>query len=110
MIKAFAVTDIYGASISISVVNYANDNDSLDGARILRIHENGRKEWEPVEEGAYPVKPTFQLGVYEAFAIADALAELRTAVPEVRALRSDYIEERRRVDRLIEALIEVAKG
>jgi hypothetical protein len=111
VIRAWAQPERFGDVIALSLVRTPDAGDFESKPRVLRIGpvEDGyqRSTWEEFEPHA-AVEPTLRLGMHEALALAEALAELQHGTSELRALRADYDAERRRVDRLIDTLSTVA--
>lgn len=116
MIRGYAVQEPFGGAVALSVVMHPAEGDFNNRPMILRLkrwdddHPTvGIDSWEQVEPHER-VEPTLRLSLEAAFALADALGDLRHGSGEVRALRTDYDAERARVDRLLETLSTVATG
>lgn len=114
MIRAYAYQNVLGLgmNVALSLVRHPEVGGYPAEPQILRITRDGdgrqRNEWEVFDPQAEGPEPTLVLRMEEAFALQDALAELRHGTSELRALRKDYDAERGRVDRLIETLGTVA--
>jgi hypothetical protein len=112
MIRAYAQPERFGDVIALSLVRTPDPGDHDGKPRVLRlgVAENGGFQtvtWEDFEPHA-SVEPTLRLGMHEALALAEALADLQHGTAEHRALRKDYDAERARVDKLIDTLSTVA--
>jgi hypothetical protein len=117
MIRAY-VHEPYISSpdtVSVSLVREV-DEPGFHERHILHLlpGEDGRifsRAWEPFETGSLePCAPTLSLGHEEARLIATALIGYFGGVDNERMLRRDYDAERKRVDKLTDAVIEVARG
>ncbi len=80
--------------------------------RILRVVDGsaGVYRWEDLpDERTRDLAPTLQIGDSEARALLEALARHYGGADDVRALRRDYDAERKRVDVLTSALVDVTR-
>lgn len=78
------------------------------GRRILR-YADGHWDWTEVPEGL-EAEPTMRIPEEVGRPLLDALYAAYGGPTDARALRADYDHERKRVDRLIAALIEPPAG
>lgn len=113
MIRGYVVPKLFGDAFALSLVDHAETN-GLTRPMILRLvpdatGDSVRGEWTEFDEHD-TVEPTMHLSAREVFALADAIAEIRSGTSEMRALRADYDAERKRVDRLIDTISTVATG
>lgn len=113
MIRGYVVPKLFGDAFALSLVDHAEPN-GLARPMILRLvpdatGDSVRGEWVEFDEHD-TVEPTMHLSAREVFALADAMAEIRSGTSEMRALRADYDAERKRVDRFIDILGAVATG
>ncbi|MCW2720700.1 hypothetical protein [Pseudonocardia sp.] len=109
MIRAYVGDHGFGFSVGVSLVLHHGD-EHTGPASIMRLGELGETltwEWEEIAPGAQ-VKPTFVLDHGMARALADGLNTHFSGVEDNRALRRDYDAERKRVDKLTDALAGIA--
>lgn len=111
MIRAYIHDNWPGMNVAVSLVQHPQDESVWDGhARILRLGTDLLAAgWEPIEDPSAEIKPTFILGHEEARALLDALAEHYQGASDTRLLRADRDHERGRVDKLLDAVTEIAK-
>lgn len=75
---------------------------------LLRLSEHG-PVWEQVTDPAVVTEPTLKLGHEEARALLDALVRHYEGASDMHAARADLLHERGRVDKLTDAVIDLAK-
>lgn len=114
MIRGYVVPKLFGDNFALSLVDHPEPGYGLARPQILRLvpdatGDSVRGEWVEFDEHD-TVEPTMHLSAREVFALADAVAEVRSGTSEMRALRADYDAERKRVDRFIDILGAVATG
>ncbi|HZP14627.1 MAG TPA: hypothetical protein VFA96_02305, partial [Nocardioides sp.] len=78
------------------------------GRHILCVGPGRERRWEPLTPGAF-AEPTLALDDEEAVLLMNALVSHYQGVDDQRALRKDYDDERRRVDKLTDALVGIAQ-
>lgn len=110
MIRAYIREDFLGMSIAVTLIR--EGDGGLNPPMILRLPEGENRfaRWEnlPEQPGA-DVAPTFKLGEDEARVLLDALTRHFDGAEDTRALRRDYDAERKRVDTLTSALVDVTR-
>jgi hypothetical protein len=114
MIRAYAIPERFGGAFAISLVEHPGDSPLAGQPRILRLTGGGeatsaRCGWETFNADEN-VEPTMILEVPAVLALAQALAEIQAGTADYRALRRDYDDERKRVDRLLDTITAVAAG
>lgn len=117
MIRAYVhETYMFAAdTIAVSILREVNE-PGFHSRHILHLHadDTGRftgRSWDEFEPGSVePIAPTLTLGHEEARLVADALTNFFQGVNDERALRADYDAERKRVDRLIDTVAQIASG
>lgn len=114
MLRGYAVPKLFGDAYAVSLVEHPEAGTVHSRPLILRLvpdatGDSVRGEWVEFDEHD-TVEPTMHLSMREVFALADAIAEIRSGTSEMRALRADYDAERKRVDRLIDSISTVATG
>lgn len=114
MIRGYATPKLFGDAYALSLVEHPEAGSGYNRPMILRLvpdatGDSVRGEWVEFDEHD-TVEPTMHLSAREVFALADAIAEIRSGTSEMRALRADYDAERKRVDRLIDTISAVAAG
>jgi hypothetical protein len=77
--------------------------------RVLHIHGTSAREWEEVDPLAQP-EPTIVLDNDAGHALLDALLRHYQGASDMHTVRSDLLHERKRVDKLTDALIGIAAG
>lgn len=111
MIRAYVHDQHYGDRIAISII--LTQPDDLADKRILRLsvvnHDYVTTSWEAMARDEAP-QPTLQLPHDAAHALLAALTNHYQGVDDQRALRADYDAERKRVDRLIDTVAQIASG
>lgn len=109
VIRAHIHDDVPGMSIDVSLIMHPTDG-SGDPYRILRMPgaDQVYGDWEPIQPGTPVVSPTFRVTSDEGRALLEALAGHFHGTGDALALRCDYNDERKRVDKLTDALISVA--
>jgi hypothetical protein len=112
VIRAHVADHSYGFGVAILIADRSADGVPGLPYRLLHIGENGTtREWEEVANPALgPSGPTLTLEDGEARALLDALMRYYHGAEDTRALRRDYDDERKRVDRLTTTLGDVVKG
>lgn len=110
MIRAHIADHTFGFGIAILIADRPGDGSPGTPYRALRIGENGARRWEEVTGAALgPSGATLTLEDGEARALLDALTRHFHGAEDTRALRRDYDDERKRVDRLTDTLGGVVK-
>lgn len=109
MIRAHVTDDFYGGSVRIFIVQHPAEG-SAQARYILRLGADGARAMEEVAEAHVVTDPTLCLGDDEARALLDALMRYYHGAEDTRALRRDYDDERKRVDRLATTLGDVVKA
>lgn len=105
MIRARIADMHFGFGIAILIADRPGDGQTGGPYRALHFGENGAREWEEVTDVALgPSGATFSLEDAEARALLDALTRYYHGAEDTRALRRDYDDERKRVDRLTATL------
>jgi len=106
-IRVHAVHDMTNLRTRVFIVDYHGPDNNR---KLMQIGDTGNK-WEEVPVGVEAL-PTFSLPTDLAIQLCDALQEAfgRDGTPErvTQQLRSDYVDERKRVDRLIGLVEELA--
>lgn len=114
MIRAYANHNQLGMNVALSLVRHPEAGSYPLEPQILRIShgKDGTQtySWEVFDPHVAGPEPTLRIGMEEALALSEALAELQHGTAEHRALRADYDAERKRVDRLIDTVSAVATG
>jgi hypothetical protein len=101
----------FGLGVAILIADRPGESPAGMPYRALHIGEGGLREWEHVADAAAgATAPTLVLEDDEARALLDALTRYYHGAEDTRALRRDYDDERKRVDKMIGALIERATG
>jgi hypothetical protein len=112
MIRAYVTEQIYGYSLAISIVRNPDGDTGGMPPEILRLASREDPatflDWEPLDPRGQNVKPTLTLSHEEARALLDTLTTHYGGVDDKRTLRKDYDDERKRVDKLTEALTGIA--
>lgn len=113
MIRAYITDNWMGATVGISIVHeFEREPGQPPLRRVLQLgsSEDGvmRQEWKEIDytEG---LNPTLVLGHDQAHAILAALTSHYQGVDDARLLRQDYTAERSRVDKLIDAVSDIAR-
>ena len=110
MIRAYIREDRLGMSIAVTLIR--EGDGGLNPPMILRLPEgeNSFARWENLpEQPRTDIAPTLKLGEDEARALLDALVRHYSGASDVQALRRDYDDERKRVDVLTSALVDVTR-
>lgn len=77
--------------------------------RVLRIGDDGlTREWEEVPLPAVEVKPTIVLNNDSGRALLEALLRHYQGASDMHTVRADLLHERGRVDKITDALIDIA--
>lgn len=101
-----------GIGLNISIVDHDGDGPIAPARRILHYQGDGGRlvqRWDPIDE-AESVEATLHLEHYAAIALMQALNTHFDGVDDQRTQRTDYVAERARVDKLTDAIIDIAKG
>lgn len=111
MIRAYIGEDLLSRTIKIAIVQGPPDSTPQQILRILDVNDDGIRtlRWDDIDPYAQ-VKPTLQLPDTEARALLDALAAHYHGSSETQGLRADYERERKRVDKLTDAVIGIASN
>lgn len=104
MIRAHCAENWAAMGVNIAIVERSESMPPM----ILRLTDAG-PVWEPPGESSLQVKPTLQLGHEEARALLDALVRHYEGASDMHAARTDLLHERSRVDKLTDAVIDIAK-
>jgi hypothetical protein len=107
MIRAVLTENLLQLTVDIRIVR--TDDEGHPVSILLPLSEGVTYAWDDVEPGVM-VRPTLSLGHMEARAVLDALHAHYGGVDDQRMLRKDYDAERARVDKLADALVQVALG
>jgi hypothetical protein len=97
--------DYLGGGVAVAVTQQDQDGT---GKRFLRIGPDGWREWVQLNPGE-SIQPTFLLDDEVAMSLMNALVSHYQGVDDQRALRKDYDDERARVDKLTNAVIDIAQ-
>jgi hypothetical protein len=115
MIRAHVADSWNAHGVNVSIV--LKDDEHSRATHILRYREVGEgdekyliHQWEPVDPDIGMSRPTFALPYEVATTLLGALHSHFQGVDDRRALRADYDKERGRVDKLTDAVIDLAKG
>jgi hypothetical protein len=107
MIRAFVANDPMSFGVRVAIFNQRGDGDYP--REVLRIvgDESGvhHFHWQAVSPHEL-VEPTLQIPGDMARALLDGLTRHFSGAEDTRVLRQDYDAERKRVDKLTDALIE----
>jgi hypothetical protein len=99
-------------SITVSIVMHPPEGSMDVRPRILRLPGADNPyavSWDEIEQDGSTVEPTMRLDNGTARALLDALASHYEGAEDTRALRRDYDAERKRVDKLADAVVSIAK-
>jgi hypothetical protein len=107
VIRAYVSDHNYGMGVNIAIVLHLGE-DGRAPAKILRL-TGTFPSWEDAPV-AQVVDPTLTLDDDQARALLDGLMRHYHGAEDTRALRRDYDDERKRVDRLTTALGDVVKA
>lgn len=116
MIRAYVHEPYIAApdTVAVSLVREF-DQPGYHERHILHLNpsEDGRfitRSWDRFETGDLePCAPTLSLGREEAHVLANALITYFGGVDDQRMLRRDYDAERSRVDKLVDAVVDIAR-
>jgi hypothetical protein len=108
MIRAYVSDDNYGIGVQVAIVLRAGDDERSRATQIMRFRD-GIEQWEELPEIAVTSGPTLRLDHDSARALLDGLSRYFDGAEDTRALRHDYDSERGRVDKLTDAVIELAR-
>jgi hypothetical protein len=114
MLRAY-IHENYMGRIAVTLARHP-EGDGLTDDRITVMRfqsEDGRApwaSWETVEDPTAEIAPTLFLGHEEARVLLDALAQHYQGASDMRLLRADRDHERGRVDKLMDVVVEIAKG
>jgi hypothetical protein len=106
MIRAYVTDDNYGRGVAIAIVLRPGDDERGRATQIMRFRD-GIETWHDLEEQVAG-DPTLRLDDDSARALLDALTRYYHGAEDTRALRRDYDDERKRVDKLTDAVIGIA--
>jgi hypothetical protein len=111
MIRAYVhETMSFGYDVAISILNeQSGDDNGRPYRRVLHLRDDGAREWAELDYNS-PLAPTFTLHHDEAAAVLAALTNHYQGADDQRALRKDYTDERARVDKLTDAVIDIARS
>ncbi|SRR6266851_2200665 len=105
MIRVHISGDFMIGGISVGIMETGGNGPRV----ICRVNDQGViMPNEVLAPGTGPAVPTFALPDDMARALLEELTRWYHAAEDTRALRKDYDDERRRVDRLTEAVIGIA--
>lgn len=105
MYQIHIADDFYADGISLYITQ------KLDGGRRAVMHVgsvNSYGEWTEIDPvvSSSDVTPTIRLNGEAALALLEALARHYQGLPDLHQVRADLLEERKRTDKLINALID----
>jgi hypothetical protein len=100
----------FGFGVAVLIADRPGENAAGMPYRALHFGEGGSREWEHVTDVYAGRAPTLVLEDDEARALLDALTRYYHGAEDTRALRRDYDDERKRVDRLTSILGDLAKA
>lgn len=105
MIRVYLSENFIGMALDVAIVQVMPDRKM--------IYRPATREtlsmWENIpEHPTVDFKPSFSIGAEEARALFEALAQHFHGADDARALRADYNDERKRVDKLTDAIVRVA--
>jgi hypothetical protein len=111
VIRAYVHDNYMSYNVGISILNeQPSDDGGAPFRRLLRFNgDDMLRTWEEIDYNQ-PMLPTLTLGHDEAMALVAALTNHYQGVDNERLLRKDYDAERGRVDKLADAVIEIARG
>lgn len=108
MIRAYIQQGLYGFTVGIAIVNHHGEDGTVPASILRRSPDSARCDWEFVEDHNTTIDPLFELDDASARALLDALTRHYAGAEDTRALRRDYDAERKRVDKLTGAVIDLA--
>ena len=107
MISVYIGENLLGMDLNISIVQHFENNFP---SQILRLGDGSlARTWETIDPLVHQ-DPTLRLSGDEARALLGALMTHFQGTDDQRLLRADYQHERERVDKLTDAVVELAKG
>lgn len=102
-----------GFTLHVSIVQHDGEGPTAPARRILHYEgrDDGRlwQRWDEIDANENP-EPTLTLDHGVAIALMQALNTHFSGVDDQRMLRKDYTDERARVDRLTDALIDAVRA
>jgi hypothetical protein len=108
MIRVFVADDFaYGGPAIYIVREHAGDVNTPAARYVMHFGEGGMANWENHEPGTAG-QPTMRLDDDTSRALLEALTRYYHGAEDTRALRLDYDAERKRVDKLTDAVIGIA--
>jgi hypothetical protein len=97
-------------SITVSIVMHPPEGSFDVRPRILRLGGDAfRVAWDEIPPDGEIVEPTLRLDDSSGRALLDALGRHYEGAEDTRALRRDYDAERKRNDKLTDAIIGIAQ-
>lgn len=109
MTRVYITDDFATMGISIVIAREWNGDFNNPPRRdIMHYGPSGVIEWEMAEPGGIVQKPSLRMDEEVARALLDALTRHFHGSEDSRVLRKDYDDERKRVDRLTDAMMEIA--
>jgi hypothetical protein len=115
MIRAHIADSWHAQGVNVSVVLKEDEHSRVTHVLHYRTFGEGdlarlEHRWEPVDPDLGAAEPTFVLPYDVATTLLGALHSHFQGVDDQRALRADYDKERGRVDKLTDAVIEIARS
>ena len=114
MIRAHVADSWNAHGVNVSLV--LKDDEQSRATHVLRYYEVGGDDphlahrWDPIDPDLGMARPTFTLPYEVATTLLGALHSHFQGVDDQRALRQDYKDERSRVDKLTDAVIDLASA
>ena len=108
MIRAH-VTDTGWGDVRITIIAHPAEGSTMR-PYVLRLGTGSVRLMEDLAEPPVVIDPTFTLSDDEGRALLDGLTRYYHGAEDTRALRRDYDDERGRVDKLTDAVLDVLKG
>lgn len=98
-----------GFGLNVAIVMHPSEGAFDTKARILHFDGDGRESWDEIEQYEPIGRPTFHLPEGADRALLEALNAHFGNVEDARMLRKDHDAERARVDKLTDAMVEIAR-
>lgn len=95
-------------SVMVSIVMHPPEGSFDTRPRILRLGDAFTTAWDEIPADGTVTEPTMRIDHQSARALLDALARHYDGAEDTRALRRDYDAERKRNDKLTDAIIGLA--